>query len=167
MQKKLLISLEALSNQSVTFDGLFESFVSIYKTLRQEEKMFLKHKLREIRSWIEFLKTQNSLTMTKFPFKVLGETLPYDTIQEIRARLNQVSPNLTRYGLIEEANYFAQAAELAGLQKKVALAKDPLDVSQKILTDFYMTDSISRASPTMANCVKAVKQSFEKGYKKE
>jgi len=99
--------------------------------------------------------------------EVLGETLPYDTIQEIRARLNQVSPNLTRYGLVEEANYFAQAAELSAMQKKLALAKDPLDVSQKILTDFYMTDSISRASPTMANCVKAVKQSLDKGYQKE
>ena len=53
------------------------------------------------------------------------------------------------------------------MQKKLALAKDPLDVSQKILTDFYMTDSISRASPTMANCVKAVKQSLDKGYQKE
>ena len=97
----------------------------------------------------------------------MGETLPYDTIQEIRARLNQVSPNLTRYGLVEEANYFAQAAELSAMQKKLALAKDSLDVSQKILTDFYMTDSISRASPTMANCVKAVKQSLDKGYQKE
>ena len=64
-------------------------------------------------------------------------------------------------------NYFAQAAELSAMQKKLALAKDPLDVSQKILTDFYMTDSISRASPTMAKCVQAVKQSFDKGYKKE
>ena len=104
-----------------------------------------------------------------FPFliKVLGETLPYDTIQEVRARLNQVSPNLTRYGLVEEANFFAQAAELASTQKKLALSKDPIDVSQKILTDFYMTDAISRASPTMAKCVQAVKQQLDKGYKKE
>ena len=33
----------------------------------------------------------------------------------------------------------------------------PLDVSQKALEDFYITDSISRASPTMAKCVQAVK----------
>jgi len=98
--------------------------------------------------------------------EVLGETLPYDNIQEIRTRLNQVSPNLTRYGLVEEANFFAQAAELAGLQKKIALAKDPIDVSQKLLTDYYMTDSISRASPTMAKCVQAVKQSYAGGYEK-
>ena len=32
-----------------------------------------------------------------------------------------------------------------------------IDVSLKILEDFYMTDSISRASPTMAKCVQAVK----------
>ena len=94
---------------------------------------------------------------------MLGETLPYDNIQEIRGRLNQVSPNLTRYGLVEEANFFAQAAELAAMQKKLALAKDPIDVSQKLLTDYYMTDTISRASPTMAKCVQAVKQSYT-GY---
>jgi len=98
--------------------------------------------------------------------EVLGETLPYDNIQEIRARLNQVSPNLTRYGLVEEANFFAQAAELAALQKKLALSKDPIDVSQKLLSDYYMTDTISRASPTMAKCVTAVKQSLADGYAK-
>ena len=48
------------------------------------------------------------------PFQVLGETLPYDTIQQIRGRLTQVAPNLTRYGLVEEANYFAQVWTYAG-----------------------------------------------------
>lgn len=33
-----------------------------------------------------------------------------------------------------------------------------MDVSKKVLEDFYQTDSISRASPTMAKCVTAVKQ---------
>ena len=77
-----------------------------------------------------------------------------------------MSPNLTRYGLVEEANLFAQAAELAALQKKLALSKDPIDVSQKLLSDYYMTDTISRASPTMAKCVTAVKQSLADGYAK-
>lgn len=31
-----------------------------------------------------------------------------------------------------------------------------IDISQKTLSDFFMTDSISRASPTMAKCVAAV-----------
>ena len=30
-----------------------------------------------------------------------------------------------------------------------------LDVLQKQLSDFYMTNAITRASPTMAKCVKA------------
>ena len=78
-------------------------------------------------------------------FQVLGETLPYDTLQQLRGRLNEVAPNLTRYGLVEEANYFAQAAEVAALKAKAEkLSKDPIDVAQKVLEDFYMTDSISR-----------------------
>jgi NADH dehydrogenase (ubiquinone) Fe-S protein 1 len=99
--------------------------------------------------------------------EVLGETLPYDTIQELRARLNQVAPNLTSHGLVEEANFFAQAAEMAALQDKLAVSKDPIDVTQKILTDYYMTNSISRASPTMAKCVQTVKAHLDAGYKKE
>lgn len=36
------------------------------------------------------------------------------------------------------------------------LASTPLDVKFKELQDFFMTDAISRASPTMAKCVQAV-----------
>merc|ERR1712179_597578 len=98
--------------------------------------------------------------------EVLDETLPYDNIQEIRGRLNQVSPNLTRYGLVEEANYFAQAAQLAKADKKAKefASGNPLDVKVKELEDFYMTNSISRASPTMAKCVTAVKAERAKKY---
>jgi len=59
----------------------------------------------------------------------------------------------------EEANYFKESAGFdaaAAAAKKVAAGKK-IDVSLKILEDFYMTDSISRASPTMAKCVQAVK----------
>jgi len=98
--------------------------------------------------------------------EVIGETLPYDTIQQIRGRLAEVSPNLTRYGLIEEANYFAQAAQLAKADKKAKefATGNPLDVKVKELEDFYMTNSISRASPTMAKCVTAVKAERAKNY---
>jgi NADH dehydrogenase (ubiquinone) Fe-S protein 1 len=34
------------------------------------------------------------------------------------------------------------------------------------LEDFYMTDSISKASPTMAKCVSAVKQQKQSNYVK-
>ncbi|XP_065929053.1 NADH-ubiquinone oxidoreductase 75 kDa subunit, mitochondrial isoform X2 [Magallana gigas] len=44
--------------------------------------------------------------------EILEKPLPYDTIQEIRSRLEDVAPHLTRYGEAEEANYFKQANEL-------------------------------------------------------
>lgn len=45
--------------------------------------------------------------------QVVGVRLPYDTLPQIRHRLTEVSPNLTRYGDVEAANYFSQAVELA------------------------------------------------------
>ena len=61
--------------------------------------------------------------------------MPYDTIHQIRARLTEVAPNLTRYGLVEEANYFAQAAQLAAADKKAkAFATgSPVDVKVEII----------------------------------
>ncbi|XP_046613645.1 NADH-ubiquinone oxidoreductase 75 kDa subunit, mitochondrial [Neodiprion virginianus] len=84
----------------------------------------------------------------------IGVRLPYDTIHDVRGRLEQVAPHLVRYGDIEPANYFAQALELA--KKTGSFASDPLELKQKTLDEFFMTDVVSRASPTMAKCVQAV-----------
>ncbi|XP_033109110.1 NADH-ubiquinone oxidoreductase 75 kDa subunit, mitochondrial-like [Anneissia japonica] len=86
--------------------------------------------------------------------EVAGEPLPYDDLEELRLRMTQVSPNLTRYGDVEEANFFAQAQALS-MNVKKQLSSNPLTSKQKVLQDFYMTDPISRASQTMAKCVKA------------
>ena len=48
---------------------------------------------------------------------MLDQPLPYDTLTEIRSRLEDVAPNLTRYGEAEEANYFKQANELAKVRE--------------------------------------------------
>merc|ERR1711972_245287 len=95
--------------------------------------------------------------------EVLDEKLPYDKINELRARMAEISPNLVRYGPVEHANFFNQSLDLS---KKVSsqLTSSPLDVSTKILEEFYQTDSISRASPTMAKCVAAVKQHRQSKY---
>lgn len=45
--------------------------------------------------------------------QLAGVTLPYDTLDEVRRRLEEVSPNLVRYDDVEEANYFKQANELS------------------------------------------------------
>ncbi|KAG9277639.1 NADH-ubiquinone oxidoreductase 75 kDa subunit, mitochondrial [Astyanax mexicanus] len=87
--------------------------------------------------------------------ELAGVALPYDTLEEVRDRLAEVAPNLVRYDDVEEANYFKQANELSKAVNQSLLA-DPLVPPQLSVKDFYMTDPISRASQTMAKCVKAV-----------
>ncbi|XP_077175354.1 NADH-ubiquinone oxidoreductase 75 kDa subunit, mitochondrial [Paroedura picta] len=87
--------------------------------------------------------------------ELAGMTLPYDTLDEVRSRLEEVSPNLVRYDDVEAANYFHQANELSKMVNQKLLT-DPLVPPQLTVKDFYMTDPISRASQTMAKCVKAV-----------
>ncbi|CAG0921577.1 unnamed protein product [Notodromas monacha] len=88
--------------------------------------------------------------------EILGETLPYDDLNGIRARMEEVAPHLTRFNAVEEANYVSEAVALA--DAKAAISSDPFKVNQMELKDFYMTDAISRASKTMAKCVQAVKK---------
>lgn len=94
--------------------------------------------------------------------EIIGIKLPYDDLNEIRSRLNEVAPHLIRYGDVENANYFKQAAQL--LQDKQLVGDGPIDVKIKELKDYYMTDSISRASTTMAKCVQAVMKQKESKY---
>ena len=91
-----------------------------------------------------------------------GIPLPYNDINSVRARLGQISPTFTRYDSVEAANYFKESVLMAqSISQK--LSNEPLKSSQLQLSDFYMTDSISRASPTMAKCVRA----FDKRSKSE
>ncbi|XP_012175845.1 NADH-ubiquinone oxidoreductase 75 kDa subunit, mitochondrial [Bombus affinis] len=87
--------------------------------------------------------------------EICGVCLPYDNLAEVRSRLEEIAPHLVRYGNVEPANYFAQALELS---KEISgsLSSNPLEVKQKTLDHFFMTDVISRASQTMAKCVQAV-----------
>lgn len=89
--------------------------------------------------------------------EISGNILPYSNLKEVRSRLLEVSPNLVRYGEREDANYFKQAHELAELvsQKMTAQSFEP---KQRELADFYVTDPITRASSTMAKCVKAARK---------
>ncbi|XP_050435934.1 NADH-ubiquinone oxidoreductase 75 kDa subunit, mitochondrial [Adelges cooleyi] len=95
--------------------------------------------------------------------EVVGTKLPYDTLNEVRDRLADVCPSLTRYGDLEQANFGAQSSDLVkDLVSKCV--SSPLKVKQTELEDFYMTDSISRASPTMAKCIQAVRKQKESKY---
>ncbi|XP_067928049.1 NADH-ubiquinone oxidoreductase 75 kDa subunit, mitochondrial-like [Watersipora subatra] len=88
--------------------------------------------------------------------EVCGVALPYNTLSAVRARLAQVSPNFIRYGDREAANFFKEALDvsqdLPSQKKPVTFHADMTTLSQ-----FYMTNSIARASRTMAKCVQAAK----------
>lgn len=43
----------------------------------------------------------------------MGVKLPYDTLNEVRDRLTDVCPSMTRYGDLEPANYLVQASDMA------------------------------------------------------
>ncbi|KAF5841979.1 NADH:ubiquinone oxidoreductase 76 kDa subunit [Dunaliella salina] len=75
--------------------------------------------------------------------EVLGARLPYDTHSAVRARLAEVAPH---FALI---NNLQQPVWLNGevLQKDVPF--------QSPVNNFYMTDSVSRASAVMAKCILA------------
>jgi NADH dehydrogenase (ubiquinone) Fe-S protein 1 len=90
--------------------------------------------------------------------EIAGNPLPYDNLEELRGRMFEISPNLVKYGDVEDANYFKQASELAQLVKQ-QISPEPLKTPQTELKDYFMTDSISRASQTMAKCVQAAKES--------
>uniref|UniRef100_A0A1Q3FLK2 NADH-ubiquinone oxidoreductase 75 kDa subunit, mitochondrial n=1 Tax=Culex tarsalis TaxID=7177 RepID=A0A1Q3FLK2_CULTA len=89
--------------------------------------------------------------------EIAGAPLPYDTLDELRSRLEDIAPHLVRYGRLEKANFFKQAEEM---HRNAAVHFDggKVEVPQKSLQDFFMTDPITRASPTMAKCVTAAKK---------
>ena len=83
--------------------------------------------------------------------EVLGMALPYDTLSQIRQKLVQAHALFARLDHVEPApwNSFARDGVL-----------DPAPLASGI-TNFYQTDVISRASPTMAACVEAFKPVVE------
>jgi NADH-quinone oxidoreductase subunit G len=72
----------------------------------------------------------------------LGKTLPYDTLGQIRRRLAGAAPAFRAIGAVTPAEWTFFAA--AG----------PVDPAPFVMPvdNYYMTDAISRASPTMAKC---------------
>ena len=74
--------------------------------------------------------------------EAVGKTLPLDTLGQVRARMVEIAPTLGEIDAIQPAAF--QAVGRAGKFLASPLAS-PIE-------DFYRTDPISRASPTMAEC---------------
>jgi NADH-quinone oxidoreductase subunit G len=80
----------------------------------------------------------------------IGHTLPYDTIEAVRARLEQVNPVFANVGFLPR---FGCADTTGPSGDPGAVSDTPF--APKILR-YHQTDVISRASPTMAACVAAL-----------
>jgi NADH-quinone oxidoreductase subunit G len=78
--------------------------------------------------------------------QTIGLALPYDDLPALRARLEQVSPVFGRVGFLPRF----------GCTDHSGPAGDPTMLSEAAfepaVADYYLTDPISRASPTMAEC---------------
>ena len=77
--------------------------------------------------------------------KVLGHTLPMDTLEQARGRLVDVNAVFATWNTVEPGAWggFGQQGKPSSAPFKPAVA------------NFYMTNAICRASPTMAQCVEA------------
>jgi NADH-quinone oxidoreductase subunit G len=80
---------------------------------------------------------------------VIGKTLPYDTIEALRKRLEQINPVFGRIGHLAR---FGCSDHTGPAGDPAVLSDSPLGSS---IQNYYQTDPISRSSPTMAACVNA------------
>jgi len=74
--------------------------------------------------------------------ETLGKPLPYDSLAEVRKRLAAINPLFAASDRVKPAAWQAFGAE-------GPLAAAPL---ASPIANYYMTDPISRASKTMAEC---------------
>jgi len=75
--------------------------------------------------------------------ETLGQTLPYDTLEQVRARLGEVNAVFRTIDAVEAADWAAFGGDPG------AIADAPF---VRPVQNYYMTDPISRASETMAQC---------------
>ncbi|XP_048328661.2 NADH dehydrogenase [ubiquinone] iron-sulfur protein 1, mitochondrial [Ziziphus jujuba] len=77
--------------------------------------------------------------------EVAGVRLPYDTLTAIRSRIKTVAPNLLHVDEREPATFSTSLKP----QSNQELSSEPFGTA---IENFYMTDSITRASKIMAQC---------------
>ena len=76
----------------------------------------------------------------------LGQELPYNTIEELRAAMYEAAPQLAAIDQVEAANP-ADLGELVSQDGKLNSGAFASPVK-----DFYLTNPIARASAVMAEC---------------
>lgn len=84
--------------------------------------------------------------------EALGTPLPYDDVEQLRDRMEEISPALRRYDIVEPTSKELQAlskVQLIDQNKGSQASGQPL---RQVIENFFFTNSISRSSPTMARC---------------
>lgn len=72
----------------------------------------------------------------------VGAPLPYDDVEALRDRMEEISPALRQYDLVEEAALpMLGKVQLVDQNKGSKASEEPF---QKVIQDFYFTDAISR-----------------------
>ncbi|KAF1814617.1 NADH-quinone oxidoreductase [Eremomyces bilateralis CBS 781.70] len=82
----------------------------------------------------------------------LGAPLPYDDVEQLRDRMEEISPALRRYDVVEPVSQEVAALAKVQLVDQNKGAKATGEIMKKVVENFYFTDAISRSSPTMARC---------------
>jgi len=83
----------------------------------------------------------------------LGAPLPYDDIEALRDRMEEISPVLRRYDIVEgTALPQLSKVQLVDQNKGAKPENKPL---KSAIENFFFTDAIARSSPTMARCAAA------------
>merc|ERR1712146_56804 len=83
--------------------------------------------------------------------EVAGAPLKYDNIEQVRARMAEISPSLAH---VDELTG-CPLSELALKQDKSGSSSAELELSpfERNMTNFYASNPIARASVTMAKCI--------------
>lgn len=76
--------------------------------------------------------------------EVLGAPLPYDTVQQLRSRMADVAPHLAALDDLEPSSIAPSSSQSSASVKSGAM--------QPLLSDYWFTDVISRASKVMTRC---------------
>jgi NADH dehydrogenase (ubiquinone) Fe-S protein 1 len=80
--------------------------------------------------------------------EVVGKTLAYDDVIELRERMYDISPTLIGLGVVERSSF-------TSLGLSSVPSSSSVEPFRNIISDFYLTDIISRHSSTMAQCSEA------------
>ncbi|KAL0381111.1 UNVERIFIED_CONTAM: NADH dehydrogenase [ubiquinone] iron-sulfur protein 1, mitochondrial [Sesamum angustifolium] len=91
--------------------------------------------------------------------EVAGVSLPYDTLSGVRSRISTVAPNLLH---VDEREAAAFSSVFLRPEVKDKPDKAPFETA---VNNFYMTDSITRASKIMAQCQCIVVEEVITGFR--